>query len=251
MEPLISVRNVTKTFGSGAVSVAALRGVDLDVQPGEVVLLMGPSGSGKTTLLSVMGCILSPTSGSVRIAGREVTTLTQEQLPDVRLQFIGFVFQSFNLFPTLTAGENVELLLDLKGVSGKAARRQAAQLLEQLELSSKYDTYPAELSGGQKQRVAIARALAGNPPLLLADEPTAALDSHTGRQVMQILRSLAHERGRAVVIVSHDLRVIEFADRTVKIEDGRIATDDHISVADAAALSGLVNARTAGEEALS
>lgn len=204
--------------------MAALRGVDFDVHPGELVLLMGPSGSGKTTLLSIMGCLLRPSSGSVRVAGREVTLLDESQLPSIRLNHIGFVFQSFNLFPTLTAGENVELLLDLKGVSRARARERAALLLDQVGLGDRRSALPSELSGGQKQRVAIARALAGEATALLADEPTAALDSDTGRDIMQTLRTLAHQRGRAVVIVTHDQRTLEFADRTVHMEDGLIVT---------------------------
>jgi putative ABC transport system ATP-binding protein len=154
----------------------------------------------------------------------------------VRLENIGFIFQGFNLFPTLTAGENVELSLDLKGVRGGRARRRAAELLEQVGLGDKYDSFPSDLSGGQKQRVAIARALAGDPEIILADEPTAALDSHSGRTVMRMLRALAHDRGRAVVIVTHDNRVVEFGDRTVHIEDGRIQDRPLSGVIPAAAL---------------
>lgn len=223
MQPAIAVRELTKTYSEGAASVPAIRGVDLDVHPGEMVMLVGPSGSGKTTLLSIMGCILSPTSGSVRIAGKEVGRLSEKELPRVRLGQIGFVFQGFNLFPTLSAGENVELMLDLKGIRGHAAKDRAQELLDQVGLSEKYGTFPSDLSGGQKQRVAIARALAGDPRIVLADEPTAALDSHTGRNVMQMMRELAHQRDRAVVIVTHDPRVIEFADRKIRIEDGMIA----------------------------
>jgi putative ABC transport system ATP-binding protein len=222
MEQAITVEDVTKVYSSGAAAVRALDGVNFSVESGEVVLLMGASGSGKTTLLSVMGCILQPTKGSVRVKGEEITKLSERELPRVRLDHIGFVFQGFNLFPTLTAGENVELTLDLKGVRGRAARRRSADLLEQVGMIDKYDTYPAGLSGGQKQRIAIARALAGEPDIVLADEPTAALDSHSGRTVMMMLRELAHERGRAVVIVTHDNRTLEFADRIVHIEDGRI-----------------------------
>src|ERR1700719_3300236 len=223
MQPAIAVRAVQKTYAEGAAGVPALRGVDLDVQPGELVMLMGPSGSGKTTLLSIMGCILSPTSGSVQIAGKEVGSLSENQLSAIRLEHIGFVFQGFNLFPTLTAGENVELMLDLKGIRGDKAKRRSLELLEQVGLAEKYASFPADLSGGQKQRVAIARALAGDPQIILADEPTAALDSHTGRTVMEMMSELAHQRGRAVVIVTHDSRVMDFADRIVKIEDGAIA----------------------------
>jgi putative ABC transport system ATP-binding protein len=222
MEPALSVRAITRSFGQGPGSVAALRGVDFDAHPGELVLLMGPSGSGKTTLLSIMGCLLRPSSGSVRVAGRDVTHFNEAQLPSVRLNHIGFVFQSFNLFPTLTAGENVELLLDLKGMPRARARERAARLLDQVGLGDRCSALPAELSGGQKQRVAIARALAGEATALLADEPTAALDSDTGRDIMHTLRTLAHERGRAVVIVTHDPRTLEFADRTVRMEDGLI-----------------------------
>ncbi|HVN17222.1 MAG TPA: ABC transporter ATP-binding protein [Dongiaceae bacterium] len=225
MQSAISVRQLTKKYEEGATGTLALRGIDLDVYPGELLLLMGPSGSGKTTLLSIMGCILTATSGSVRIAGKEVVGLSEKQLPALRLEHIGFVFQGFNLFPTLTAGENVELMLDLKGVSAAQAKKRAQELLEQVGLREKYTSFPSDLSGGQKQRVAIARALAGDPGIILADEPTAALDSHTGRNVMEMMSDLAHKRGRAVVIVTHDSRVLSFADRIVRIEDGAIANN--------------------------
>jgi putative ABC transport system ATP-binding protein len=224
VQPAIAVRDLTKTYAEGSAGVAALRGVDLDVHPGELVMLVGPSGSGKTTLLSIMGCILTASSGSVQISGKDVTRLNERQLPAIRLQHIGFVFQGFNLFPTLTAGENVELMLDLKGMAASAAKRRAHELLEQVGLAEKYTSFPADLSGGQKQRVAIARALAGDPAIILADEPTAALDSTTGRTVLQMMSDLAHQRGRAVVIVTHDSRVLPFADRTVRIEDGQIVS---------------------------
>lgn len=225
MGSAISVRDLTKTYGEGAAEVRALSGVNLDVESGEVTLLMGPSGSGKTTLLSIMGCILRPTSGSVRIRGREVANLNEKQLPRVRLDHIGFIFQGFNLFPTLTANENVELALDLKGVRGKAAQRRAAELLDRVGLADKRGTFPSDLSGGQKQRVAIARALAGEPEVILADEPTAALDYQSGRAVIEMLRDLAHHQGRAVVVVTHDSRMLEFGDRIIHIEDGRISAD--------------------------
>lgn len=221
MQPAISVRDVTKIYhDDGTAGVTALNGVSLDVHRGELVLLMGPSGSGKTTLISIMGCILRATAGSVKINGEEVAHLSEKQLPRVRMENIGFVFQGFNLFPTLTAGENVELMLDLKGIRGEAAHERAKELLAQVGVEEKYASFPSDLSGGQKQRVAIARALAGEPNIILADEPTAALDGHTGRNVMEMMRKLAHERGTAVVIVTHDPRVLEFADRTVHIEDG-------------------------------
>ena len=218
----VSVQDLTKTYESGATAVHALDSVSLDVESGEVMMLMGPSGSGKTTLLSIMGCILRPTSGSVKIRGREIAGLGEKELPRVRLENIGFIFQGFNLFPTLTAGENVELAMDLKNIRGRQARLRAGELLEQVNLSDKYESYPADLSGGQKQRVAIARALAGEPEIILADEPTAALDSISGRVVMKLLRDLAHERGRAIVTVTHDNRALDFADRIVRIEDGKI-----------------------------
>jgi putative ABC transport system ATP-binding protein len=224
MQHAITVQKLTKNYEEGATGTLALRGVDLDVHPGELLMLMGPSGSGKTTLLSIMGCILTATSGSVRVAGREVVGLSEKQLPSLRLEHIGFVFQGFNLFPTLTAGENVELMLDLKGISTAIAKKRSQELLEQVGLGEKYGAFPADLSGGQKQRVAIARALAGDPKIILADEPTAALDSHTGRNVMEMMSELAHKRGRAVVIVTHDSRVLNFADRIVTIEDGSIAS---------------------------
>ena len=222
MEPKLQVRDVTKIFQSGAATAHALNGVNLDVHSGEIMMLMGPSGSGKTTLISIMGCILRPTSGSLKIAGQEITGMREKHLPGVRLRHIGFSFQGFNLFPTLTAAENVEVTLDLKGIFGREKKRRARALLDSVELSDKYREYPANLSGGQKQRVAIARALAGEPEIVLADEPTAALDSVSGRMVMDNMRKLAKEKGRAVVIVTHDNRIVEFADRVVQIEDGRI-----------------------------
>jgi putative ABC transport system ATP-binding protein len=225
--PRISVRGLTKTYSEGSTGVQALRGVDLDVEAGELVLLMGPSGSGKTTLLSIIGCILTASSGIVRVAGIDVTALTEKQLPRVRLEHIGFVFQGFNLFPTLTAAENVELMLDLKGVGGLAAKKRSRELLAEVGLADKYGTFPSDLSGGQKQRIAIARALAGDPGIILADEPTAALDSQAGRTVIEMMRTLAHQYERAVVIVTHDPRLLEFADRTVRLEDGLIVPADH------------------------
>lgn len=229
MQHPIAVRELTKVFGDGPTAFRALDSVDLDVERGEVMLLMGPSGSGKTTLVSILGCILRPTSGSVKILGKEVTRLSEKQLPKVRLENIGFIFQSFNLFPTLTAGENVELALDLKGQRGPAAKRRARGFLEQVGMGPKYDSFPADLSGGEKQRVAIARAVATEPQVILADEPTAALDSHSGRAVMVMLRELAHRQDRAVVVVTHDSRVLEFGDRVVHIEDGRISSDSSVA----------------------
>jgi putative ABC transport system ATP-binding protein len=219
MQPAIAVRGVTKTYDNRSF---ALNGADLDVPRGEVMLLKGPSGSGKTTLLSIMGCILRPTAGEVWINGAEVAKLPESKLPDVRLHNIGFIFQGFNLFPALTAAENVALTLNLKGVRGGEAKKKARTLLDQVGLDKKYDAFPADLSGGQKQRVAIARALAGEPKIILADEPTASLDSTSGRSVMELMADLAHKEDRAVVIVTHDNRIEQYADRTVHISDGRL-----------------------------
>ncbi|MBA2302455.1 MAG: ABC transporter ATP-binding protein [Acidobacteria bacterium] len=221
----IRVRDVSKTFAQGAAAVRALAGVDLDIDCGELMLLMGPSGSGKTTLLSIMGCMLRPCRGSVSILGEEVTGLSERDLPRVRRDWIGFVFQGFNLFPTLTAVDNVGLAFDLRGLPRRQASRRATELLEQVDLGDKRDAFPADLSGGQKQRVAIARAIAGDPWVVLADEPTASLDTRSGRVVMKLLRGLAHDRGRAIVIVTHDNRLLEYADRIVQIEDGSIVSD--------------------------
>lgn len=227
MAPAIEVEGVTKSYGIGDAVVQALVGVDLAVSSGEVLFLMGPSGSGKTTLLSIMGCILRPSSGRVNIAGQDVTRLSERRMPQVRLERIGFIFQGFNLFPALTVRENIELALDLKGVRGRLARQRSFELLERVGLVDKEAQWPGNLSGGQKQRVAIARALAGEPGIILADEPTAALDGTTGRAILELLRELAHEKGRAVVIVTHDSRALPYADRIVTIEDGRIVGGGH------------------------
>jgi putative ABC transport system ATP-binding protein len=226
MDAIIEAHELTKTYAHGDAAMRALDRVTLDVRGGELTLLVGPSGSGKTTLLSILGCILRPTSGTLRIMGDEVTGMTERDLPAIRRERIGFIFQAFNLFPTLTAAQNVALALDVKGISGRAARSRATLLLEQVGLGDKLDAHPADLSGGQKQRVAIARALAGDPPVILADEPTAALDSHSGRAVMDVLKTLAHARGRAVIIVTHDSRMLGYADRTVRMEDGRVVSDE-------------------------
>jgi putative ABC transport system ATP-binding protein len=218
---LVSLRAVSKVYGTAS-PVTALDGVTLEIVPGELAMIMGPSGSGKTTLLSVMGCMLRPSAGAVRICGRDVTGLGEAQLPQVRLHCIGFIFQAFNLFSTLTARGNIELALELKGIRGAAARTRALDLLASVGLREQADRTPGELSGGQKQRVAIARALATEAPIILADEPTAALDSESGHAVMQLLGGLAHERNRAVIIVTHDARLQAFADRVLFMEDGRL-----------------------------
>jgi len=221
MQTLIEASGVSKIYGKGAAQVTALRSVDLSVHAGEVLLMSGPSGSGKTTLLSIIGAILRPTSGSVRICGTEIAGMSESQLPRVRLENIGFVFQGFNLFPALTAQENIELGLKLKGSPSASARKRASELLDQVGLGDKRKSYPADLSGGQKQRVAIARALAGEPRILLADEPTAALDSSSGKLVMEMLAGLA-KADRAVVVVTHDSRCFAYGDRMVQMSDGAI-----------------------------
>lgn len=226
MKAAIEVNNLIKTYGTGETAVHALKSIDMSVGEGELLLLMGASGSGKTTLVSIIGCILSATSGSCRIHGMETVGVPQHRLPKIRLDNIGFIFQAFNLFPALTAQENVEIALDLKGVRGRAAKKRAGELLHRVGLGEKLKSYPADLSGGQKQRVAIARALAGEPRIILADEPTAALDSTSGKIVMDLLLELAHERDRAVVVVTHDNRIFDYADRIVHIEDGRIEEGD-------------------------
>jgi putative ABC transport system ATP-binding protein len=223
---MIQIRDLYKTYGKGSAEVHALNGVSLDVNAGEFLVLMGPSGSGKTTLISIMGCILQATKGSVKIDGQEMVGLRESALPAVRLRHFGFIFQGFNLFPALTVRENVEIALDLKGIRGGKARQRAMELLTRVGLADKAKRFPADLSGGQKQRVAIARALAGDPPIILADEPTAALDSVSGRTVVEILTSLAREQGRAVVVVTHDPRVLGYAHRIVRIEDGKAVSEE-------------------------
>ena len=226
MSAVISLDEVGVTYGRGATALAALQGVSLAIQPGEMTLLLGPSGSGKTSLLQVMGCLLRPSRGRVQLFGETLAPdLGVEALAALRLAHIGFVFQHYNLFPTLKAWENVAIALDLKALPRAEQRGQSLQLLERLGLADRAEHYPAELSGGQKQRVAIARALAGGPRILLADEPTAALDGKTGQGVAAALHELAHGAGVAVVVVSHDPRVEPFGDRVLHLEDGRLVDD--------------------------
>nr|WP_307731666.1 ABC transporter ATP-binding protein [Microseira wollei] len=208
------------TIKSGREIARILKGIDWRIQKGSVELLMGPSGSGKTTLLSVLAGLLTPTAGNVYLLGQDITKMSREQLAQFRLQNIGFIFQDFNLFPALTAAENIEVALNLKGIKGKAAKQEAQRLLEQVGLKDKANLKPSSLSGGQQQRVAIARALAGNPQLIMADEPTAALDSQNGHAVMALLRELAKERGCTVLMVTHDPRIMDLADNIAYMEDG-------------------------------
>ena len=222
---VIRALGLSKIYREGATELRALNDVSLDIHGGQLTLLMGPSGSGKTTLLSILGCILRPTDGRLELLGEEVSALPEKELPRIRREAIGFVFQGFNLFPALTAAENVALALDVRGVRGEPARKRAEELLIEVGLQERMHAFPGDLSGGQKQRVAIARALASNPPILLADEPTAALDSTSGRTVIELLQRLAHRHRRAVVMVTHDPRVLAYGDRILHLEDGGLSRE--------------------------
>jgi putative ABC transport system ATP-binding protein len=223
---VIEAVGVAKTLGEGAGEVQALKGVDLAVAGGELTLLMGPSGSGKTTLLSVLGCMLTPTRGSVQIRGKSTSGASAEDLAKLRRDHIGFVFQSYHLFPTLTASDNVRLALDVREDDGGDATSRANDALAQLGLGHKINSYPRELSGGEQQRVAIARALVGNPAVILADEPTAALDTKNGQAIMKILTRIARDSTRGVLVVTHDPRLEAYADRIVRIEDGNLVGEE-------------------------
>jgi putative ABC transport system ATP-binding protein len=223
---LLEARDIVKVFGSGAYEVRPLKGIDLKLYSGELTLLMGPSGSGKTTLLSILGCILSPTEGQLDVAGNQTVGLDAEGLANVRRQHVGFVFQGYNLFPTMTATENVMLALDVRAKPVVDPPVHALNALIAVGLGHRANTYPAKLSGGEKQRVALARALAGAPSLILADEPTAALDAENGRAVMALLAEVAKDPSRAVLAVTHDHRTLPYADRIVRIEDGKIHSDE-------------------------
>ncbi len=221
----IAARDIKMVYKSGFASFVALKGIDLKIPQGAIQLLMGPSGSGKTTLLSILAGILTPTSGSVHLLGKNITSMSGKELSKFRRERLGFIFQGFNLFPALTAAENVEVALNIKGIKGKPARQQSLELLDKVGLASKANSLPRNLSGGQKQRIAIARALAGNPQLIMADEPTAALDSHTGQVIIELLCQLAKQHGTTVVIVTHDARIKNFADYVTCMEDGLITTN--------------------------
>ena len=223
MKKVLEARGVVKVFEEGSQKVEVLRGVSMEVSAGEVVALEGPSGSGKTTLLSILGCILTPTRGEVTVAGETIDPSRPSQLRDVRRRSIGFVFQQYNLFPALTALENVEYALNVKGRTGRGAHDEAESALVRVGLADRMRFLPRDLSGGQKQRVAIARALAGSPEVLLADEPTANLDSVVGASVLELFRDLAKRESKGLLIVTHDPKVREIADRVVGIRDGRLA----------------------------
>ncbi|MBI3361457.1 MAG: ABC transporter ATP-binding protein, partial [Chloroflexi bacterium] len=217
----LKVDRVTKRYGSGATEVTAVQEVSLTVAPGEIVLIMGPSGSGKTTLLSMLGALLKPTEGTIRLDGTTLSELAENRLPDIRLRQFGFIFQDFNLLSALTALENVALVAALAGAKGKEARKRAAGLMTDLGLKERLNFLPEKLSGGEKQRVAIARALVNDPAIILADEPTANLDSKIGHEIMRLLRRIAKEQNRSVVIVSHDQRIKDIADSVLWLEDGQ------------------------------
>ena len=224
--PLAALRRVSKTYGGGDNALHALVDADLEIWPGEVTLIEGPSGSGKTTLISILGLLLRPSAGEIVVDGVDAALLPERALPDLRARTFGFIFQGFNLFPALTAAENVAMAIGMKSRTGRrAARDQAERLLDRVGLANRSHHRPADLSGGQKQRVAIARALGGDPAVIVGDEPTAALDTRTALSVMELLRGLATDHGRAVVVVTHDPRLERFADRVVRVEDGRIESN--------------------------
>ena len=218
----IAAHGIQMTYQTGSQSQTVLHDISLEIQPGTVQLLMGPSGSGKTTFLSILGGILSPTAGEVNLLGTTITQLSKRQLAKFRLHNIGFIFQGFNLFDALTATENIVVALKMRGIRPRQARQEAVYWLEQVGLGDKANHLPKNLSGGQKQRVAIARALAGNPPLIMADEPTAALDSHSGHMVIEMLCKLAKESDRTVLMVTHDPRIKDVADHITYLEDGKL-----------------------------
>ena len=223
MKPIIETRELTKTFGGNGVAVRALRGIDLTVERGEFLALIGPSGSGKSTLMAILGCLDKPTGGTYVFDGHRVDGLSNSELARIRNQKIGFVFQLYNLLPKASVARNVELPMLYAGVPRKERRRRALELLEKVGIPEKAQELPSKLSGGQRQRVAIARALANRPAMLLADEPTGALDSKTGHEVLELMSEL-HRQGNTIVIVTHDLSIASLATRQVEIHDGRIAS---------------------------
>ena len=232
-EFIVEAKGVTKVLGRGAAQVFALKDINMSLRSGELTVLMGPSGSGKTTLLSVLGCMLTPTSGTVRVCGHATEGADAQVLAKIRRDHVGFIFQSYHLFPTLTAAENIQVALDIRGVHGEDARAKSRDALEKVGLAHKRASYPRELSGGEQQRVAIARAIVANPSAILADEPTAVLDTSNGQAIMSILAEIAKDPAHGVLVVTHDSRMTLFADRVIHIEDGRFVRDERGS-ADAA-----------------
>lgn len=216
---MIELRNITKTYDMGSVQVQVLRGISLFVAEGEFLSIIGPSGSGKSTLMNVIGCLDVPTTGEYYLDGKEISTYNEKQLSKIRNQKIGFIFQKFNLLPKLSAYENVELPLIYRGINSKERKERSLEALDKVGLTDRIHHKPTELSGGQQQRVAIARALAGNPPVLLADEPTGNLDSKSGSDVMNIIKKLSSE-GKTIVLITHDNEIAKAAKRTITIKDG-------------------------------
>jgi putative ABC transport system ATP-binding protein len=229
--PLIETEGLQRDYSVGGVIIRALDGVSLTIERGEFVAVMGPSGSGKSTLLNLLGCLDTPTAGHYWLDGRGVSRLARDQLAKIRNGEIGFVFQSFNLLPRTTALENVEAPLQYARVPAAARRRRAVERLQELELLDRAQHYPSQLSGGQQQRVAIARALVNKPSLLLADEPTGALDSQTSREIMTILKHLNRREGVTIVLVTHEPEIAAYASRLVTFRDGRVTRDEHSSPA--------------------
>jgi putative ABC transport system ATP-binding protein len=225
LAPAVAAWDVTKSFGTGASRTPILRGVGLTVARGETVFLVGPSGSGKSTLLSILGCLLSPDSGTVQVLGHDVSKFSPESLTNFRRERLGFIFQSFNLFPTLSALDNVRLAMTLRGIGLRTARARAIELLDQVGLGRRARLRPAQLSTGECQRVAIARALVNDPTVIFADEPTASLDAENGQIVLGLLTTLVQLRNAALIVVTHDHRIFPYADRIVQLTDGRIAHD--------------------------
>jgi putative ABC transport system ATP-binding protein len=221
MQPIIQTSDLTKVFGSNGAAVHALRGVDLEVERGEFVALIGPSGSGKSTLMAILGCLDKPTAGTYALDGERVEALSGRELAQIRNDKVGFVFQQYNLLPKASVLRNVELPMLYAGVARRERRRRAMELLERVGIPEKAKVLPAALSGGQRQRVAIARSLANGPALLLADEPTGALDSKTGHEVLELFVDL-HRQGNTIIIVTHDLSIAAMAQRQVEIHDGLI-----------------------------
>jgi putative ABC transport system ATP-binding protein len=226
LENMLSVENISVTYGAGRATVKALDEVSLKFYAGQMTLVMGPSGSGKTTLLSTLGCLLKPDDGKVVMLGRDVTRLSEDQRGQLRRQNIGYIFQAFRLFRSLSALENVLLAMDIQGRRGKGARETAMRALEDVGLADRWRLKPKELSGGEKQRVAIARAVINNPQIILADEPTASLDGVSGAQIAEMMLKIAEAQNRLVVIVSHDPRMIQFGHRIIKMQDGRLISDE-------------------------
>ena len=222
---VVKIENVTRVYQVGKVETKALRGINLTIESGEFTTLVGPSGSGKTTLLQMIGCLDQPTSGQVFINGKDVTRLNRNQRADMRRGTIGFIFQFFALIPTLTAYENVEMPLLMNGHAARERRERVMELLKAVDLADRANNRPDQLSGGQQQRVAVARALAPEPTLVLADEPTANLDTANGQQAMEIMQKLNQETGVTFIFATHDPRVIKYAKRVVTLQDGLIVDD--------------------------